>query len=420
MSAEPKDRIHLGGFVPCWCGGMHAKLWTEYASPAAAVQPPSETPAAACSPECLYAYGFGAHTGDCPVIVQPAAVAPPSAPPEPLKLPFQRTLTVVVDRDTGREAADRDIAAMEAGTSTSLRLTTSDLYFHQLRLRVVERPELAEKIAVFSRDDSGALHPVGLRYEDELSWPVGFLEQGWELMDTIKAARAKPASSPPETPPTPETAPTLVQIPSSGIEIMCPVCKSLLRAVADAPAETTAPTATADAHHAYRVGMVAGYEFARGNSGPLELSEMIRRADVHVHGSAVDANRAYLTGKKLHPFVSPVASSATPTPEPTPITQLAEAYRFTAERAAISEALGKLDQAQCNAEADAAEVAFMAVLAESQQEVERLTAERELFRQAVEDGELLNRSFTFTSHDLPLTMTGREWLRALSNAEASR
>jgi predicted ATPase len=73
--------------------------------------------------------------------------------------------------------------------------THSEMFFHQLRLRAATNSELAEKIAVYfiDRPDSNGLcnppNRVGLSLEDEVQWPVGFLDQAWKLETLIKQAR---------------------------------------------------------------------------------------------------------------------------------------------------------------------------------------------------------------------------------------
>jgi hypothetical protein len=68
------------------------------------------------------------------------------------------------------------------------------MFFHRLRLRAAMHPELLEKIAVYFIDQPmdgscNAPRPVGLRYEDELHWPRGFLQEAWETETQIQAVR---------------------------------------------------------------------------------------------------------------------------------------------------------------------------------------------------------------------------------------
>lgn len=72
--------------------------------------------------------------------------------------------------------------------------THSEMFFHRLRLRVAMDPSLADKIAVYFIDppkDGVCCAPrkVGLRRDDELRWPDGFLQEGWEIENQIKAVR---------------------------------------------------------------------------------------------------------------------------------------------------------------------------------------------------------------------------------------
>jgi hypothetical protein len=106
-----------------------------------------------------------------------------------IKFPYQRQLTVVISDNLDPVQADADIQAIKDG-STVVQTGISEDYFHRLRLRVAEDPSLADKIAAFYLKD-GVLIPVGLGYEDELIWPVGFLQAGWEEEIKINKARKK-------------------------------------------------------------------------------------------------------------------------------------------------------------------------------------------------------------------------------------
>jgi predicted ATPase len=73
--------------------------------------------------------------------------------------------------------------------------THSEMFFHRLRLRAEMTPELREKVAVYFADPPDHLdcrqpRRIGLRMEDELRWPPGFLQEGWELESEIEAVRA--------------------------------------------------------------------------------------------------------------------------------------------------------------------------------------------------------------------------------------
>lgn len=68
------------------------------------------------------------------------------------------------------------------------------MFFHRLRLRAAQDPELMTKIAVYFIDaptDGGCSTPraVGLGYEEELRWPEGFLQEAWETETQISAVR---------------------------------------------------------------------------------------------------------------------------------------------------------------------------------------------------------------------------------------
>jgi hypothetical protein len=72
--------------------------------------------------------------------------------------------------------------------------THSELFFHQLRLRAEMNADLRDAIRVYFVDEprNGRCcepRPVGLDAEDELSWPVGFLQEGWRIETVIQALR---------------------------------------------------------------------------------------------------------------------------------------------------------------------------------------------------------------------------------------
>lgn len=97
----------------------------------------------------------------------------------PVRPPFQKELTVILTCNRDDAQADKDIEAIQDGRTIVLRFA-SEHYFHQLRLRCEEQPELHNKIAVFYLNEHKVLTPIGLRFEDELKWPAGFLT---ELID---------------------------------------------------------------------------------------------------------------------------------------------------------------------------------------------------------------------------------------------
>jgi predicted ATPase len=83
--------------------------------------------------------------------------------------------------------------------------THSEMFFHRLRLRAAMHPDLIDKIAVYFIDqpkDGLCCQPrkVGLDYTDELEWPVGFFQEGWETETQINEVRqsrrvAKPSNA---------------------------------------------------------------------------------------------------------------------------------------------------------------------------------------------------------------------------------
>lgn len=72
--------------------------------------------------------------------------------------------------------------------------THSEMFFHRLRLRAAQNPSLMDKIAVYFIDAPKDGHcspprPVGLGFTDELRWPKGFLQEGWETEMQINVVR---------------------------------------------------------------------------------------------------------------------------------------------------------------------------------------------------------------------------------------
>jgi hypothetical protein len=72
--------------------------------------------------------------------------------------------------------------------------THSELFFHQLRLRAEMNADLRRAIGVYFIDAPRQARccpprPVGLDADDELSWPVGFLQEGWRIETVIQALR---------------------------------------------------------------------------------------------------------------------------------------------------------------------------------------------------------------------------------------
>jgi predicted ATPase len=80
-----------------------------------------------------------------------------------------------------------------SGTSTLLE-THSEMFFHQLRLRVAMNPELNDLIAVYFVDEplSGRCRQprqIGLTLDGEPGWPEGFFQEGWNVESQISAVR---------------------------------------------------------------------------------------------------------------------------------------------------------------------------------------------------------------------------------------
>jgi hypothetical protein len=78
---------------------------------------------------------------------------------------------------------------------TTIVETHSEMLFHRLRLRAAMNSALKSMISVYffdAADGRLCLPPreVGLDFESELRWPVGFLHEGWEAEEQIGAVRA--------------------------------------------------------------------------------------------------------------------------------------------------------------------------------------------------------------------------------------
>lgn len=73
--------------------------------------------------------------------------------------------------------------------------THSEMFFHRLRLRASANVDLMDKIAVYFFDEASpeevcaAPRAIGLDFKDELRWPKGFLQEGWEMEEQISAFR---------------------------------------------------------------------------------------------------------------------------------------------------------------------------------------------------------------------------------------
>jgi hypothetical protein len=110
-----------------------------------------------------------------------------------IKVPFTRALTVLLTKDipVAQKQADDDLKAIEDGSQVFAH-PTNEGYFHRLRRRIAEKPELADKIAVFYQDENGKLHEVKLKFKDELKWPAGFYSELWdEEIEIMKVRHAK-------------------------------------------------------------------------------------------------------------------------------------------------------------------------------------------------------------------------------------
>lgn len=76
----------------------------------------------------------------------------------------------------------------------SLVETHSEMFFHRLRLRAEMDENLARNIAVYFIDkpkEGFCSHPrrVGLAFNEQISWPDGFLQEAWEIESQIEAVR---------------------------------------------------------------------------------------------------------------------------------------------------------------------------------------------------------------------------------------
>ena len=79
--------------------------------------------------------------------------------------------------------------------------THSEIFFHRLRLRAELQPDLREKIQIYFIDQpkEGICckpRPVGLDYDKELDWPIGFFQEGWEMETQINLVRQARGKSP--------------------------------------------------------------------------------------------------------------------------------------------------------------------------------------------------------------------------------
>jgi predicted ATPase len=80
-----------------------------------------------------------------------------------------------------------------SGRSTLVE-THSEMFFHRLRLRVEMYPQLKNLVQVYFVDEPAQgvcskPRSVGLTYDEELSWPSGFFQEGWETETQINIVR---------------------------------------------------------------------------------------------------------------------------------------------------------------------------------------------------------------------------------------
>lgn len=92
------------------------------------------------------------------------------------------------------EIADLFCSLAMCGRSALVE-THSEMFFHRLRLRAAMDPELMKRIAVYFVDApnaDGTCRPpreVGLSFDEELTWPAGFLQEALESEIQIKSVR---------------------------------------------------------------------------------------------------------------------------------------------------------------------------------------------------------------------------------------
>lgn len=111
-----------------------------------------------------------------------------------------KKLTVIMQQDPGASLADADVESLRQSEEfQAARTTVSEAYLSQLRLRVEQDPSLLDQIEVFyQRGD--CLLPVGLREEDEIRWPAGFMQDIWRIeteIQKLRNERRKEKATPP-------------------------------------------------------------------------------------------------------------------------------------------------------------------------------------------------------------------------------
>jgi len=96
-------------------------------------------------------------------------------------------LTVVISRDNGEEQANTDLVAVKEG-HTIVKTGATEMYFHALRLAITQDPDLIKKINVYYDDgDCNLIGPLNLK--DSVAWPVGFLNEAWDIEMRIGDAK---------------------------------------------------------------------------------------------------------------------------------------------------------------------------------------------------------------------------------------
>jgi len=102
-------------------------------------------------------------------------------------LTLTKPLTVVMYPDGSKAEVDAAIEAIKNG-DTYFRCGISEMFFHNLRLRIALDPALEKLISVLYATPGG-YKQVGLGDGDELHWPVGFCQEAWETESAIQEAR---------------------------------------------------------------------------------------------------------------------------------------------------------------------------------------------------------------------------------------
>lgn len=206
---QPQVLSHT--FHECWCKTEGCAMsykqvgWARWnrraASPAAPEYPPDDGP---LSPEAVAAIRAAAPAqtpappqkdllGSSGTAVDRAAGSQcPTTVAEQKNVwhpPFQRALTVFMLPDGGRASAEADVAAVARGDNTIVKISPGENYFNALRLAAEKDHTLYDKIVVWAKAEDGRFREVGLRAEDELRWPPGFCQEGWEMEVAIGKLR---------------------------------------------------------------------------------------------------------------------------------------------------------------------------------------------------------------------------------------